>query len=184
MLIDQTFMWLVIKHYMSEKLENELKEGLTKASIGKRKVWFYVSIFVVVSALYLLVSGSSILTIALDKNNSVPLGTFITWIGLISFPLMIFFGVKELRQPTNMFTKILGIFLKSMLILALLWLPISYLLAGNISFNFSENDSFQGGQLAMRWFWRLSYGIVIGSILILLIFLLVRLFKFIKRLLT
>ena len=62
----------------------------------------------------------------------------------------------------------LSVFLKIMILLGILWVPISYLLAGNLSFSFSEKETFQGGQDAMRWFWRLSYGIGVGTILIII----------------
>lgn len=118
---------------------------------------------VTLAALALLVSGSSVLTMALDKEKTIPLGTFVTWAGMISLPLTIYWGVKELRHPSTRATIVLAGFLRGIIVLGLLWVPISYLLAGNLSFSFSEKESFQGGQEAMRWFWRLSYGIAIGS---------------------
>ena len=63
------------------------------------------------------------------------------------------------------------------IVLGILWVPISYLLAGNFSFTFSEKETFQGGQAAMRWFWRLSYGIGIGALLTLIVFWISLLFK-------
>ena len=134
----------------------------------RKKIWFYISLFLVLSTLFLLITGSSMLTIPLDKNNAVPSGTFITWIGIISLPLTIYWGVKELRHPSTLFNKFLALMLVVMIILAVLWVPICYLLSGNISFSFSEKDSFQGGQLAMRWFWRFSYSVALGPILLLI----------------
>jgi hypothetical protein len=51
--------------------------------------------------------------------------------------------------------------------LGFLWVPISFFLAGNLSFSFSEKGFFQGGQTAMKLFWSISFGIVFGAILIL-----------------
>ena len=129
-----------------------------------RKFWFFSSLTVTIFVIYILTTGSPLLTMAMDKNDTIPLGNLITWAGMISLPLMIYFGVKELRNPTRKLTKILAGFLKIIIILALLWVPISYLLAGNFSFNFSESESFQGGQIAMQCFWFLSYGIALGTI--------------------
>ena len=128
----------------------------------------------------LLVTGSSVLTIALDDDNTIPLGTFITWAGMISLPLTVYFGVSKLRNPTTKLNKILAGFLIVIIILGILWVPISYLLAGNLSFTFSEKASFQGGQTAMTWFWRLSYGIGLGSLLIPFVYLISSLFKKVK----
>ena len=148
--------------------------------MNRRKFWFWTSFVVTSGVIFLLATGSSLLTIALDDNNSIPLGTFITWAGIISLPLTIFLGVRELRKPTGNLNTFLGMLLKVILVLAILWVPISYALAGNIAFTFSEKESFQGGQTAMKWFWRLSYGIGIGAILPLVIFWISLLLKRIK----
>lgn len=136
----------------------------------KRKIWFFSSLSITIGTIILLVTGSPLLTLPLDEANTIPLGTFITWAGMIALPLSIFWGARELRQPTRTFTNILSGLLKVTLILAILWVPLSYFLAGNISFSFSEKASFQGGQMAMKWFWVLSYGIAIGAIATLLFY--------------
>lgn len=135
-----------------------------------RKTLFLMAILVTLCVLGLLVTGSSLLVVALDKDESIPLGTFITWAGMISLPLAIYMGIKELRKPTSQFYSVLSGGIKLTLLLAILWIPISYLLAGNISFSFSEKASFQGGQLAMKLFWYLSYGIGISSVSIVLLY--------------
>ncbi len=124
-----------------------------------------------------MVTGSSLLTMSLDKNKPIPFGTPITWTGMIALPLTIYWGIKELRRPSQRLNKILAVFLKIIIILGILWVPISFLLAGNLSFSFSETESFQGGQVAMRWFWRLSYGIGIGVLLIIATYWISLLFK-------
>ncbi|AXG71333.1 hypothetical protein KORDIASMS9_03590 [Kordia sp. SMS9] len=132
--------------------------------MNKRKIYFFTALALTLGSLLLLVTGSSILTTALDSTNSVPLGTFITWIGLFSLPMTLFLGAREMRKPSRRIYKILSVILKTITVLAILWVPISYLLAGNISFTFTEKEEFQGGQEAMRLFWRFTYGIVIGTI--------------------
>lgn len=116
----------------------------------------------------LLISGSSLLNTRLDSNNFIPIGTLTTWIGMICLPLSVYWGIQEMRRPSRKETKILSLILRIIIVLGVLWVPISYGLAGNLSFSFSEKVTFQGGQAAMRWFWRLSYGIGIGTLLILL----------------
>jgi hypothetical protein len=133
--------------------------------VNKRKIYFYSALILTVSVLILLLTGSSLLTITLDPNETIPFGTLITWTGMISLPLTIYWGIKELRKPSGKLNRILSGCLKISIVLGILWVPISYVLAGNLSFSFSEKETFQGGQDAMRWFWRLSYGIVIGAIL-------------------
>ncbi|MGC6431052.1 MAG: hypothetical protein ACON5F_08410 [Jejuia sp.] len=138
--------------------------------MNKRKLYFYISLILTISVIVLLFTGSPLLTMALDDDNSIPLGTFITWVGMISFPLTMYWGIAALRNPANTLQNILSGILKLLITLGILWVPISYLLAGNLSFSFTEKETFQGGQAAMCWFWRLSYGIGIGGLLILLIY--------------
>lgn len=145
--------------------------------MNKRKIYFYCFLILTTSVIILLVTGSSLLTIALYSHESIPFGTLITWTGMISLPLTIYWGIKELRKPSSKLNRILSGFLKIINVLGILWAPISYLLAGNLSFSFSEKETFQGGQDAMEWFWRLSYGIGIGAILTLIAYWISLLYK-------
>ncbi|MEO1049680.1 MAG: hypothetical protein AAFX87_03620 [Bacteroidota bacterium] len=145
--------------------------------MNRQRIWFFSTLIVTLLTVFLLITGSPLLTKAVDKDNSIPLGTFITWAGLIALPLSIYWGIGRLRKPTGGLNKLLAGMLKIVLALAILWVPLSYLLAGNLSFSFSEKELFQGGQLAMKWFWRLSYGIGLGSIFILILFWISLLFK-------
>lgn len=138
--------------------------------MNREKIYFYCALILTSVTIILLVTGSSLLAMALDKNKSIPLGTLITWAGMISLPSTIYWGIKEMRKPTRKLNKILSGFLKIIIALGILWVPISYLLAGNLSFLFSEKETFQGGQTAMRWFWSLSYGIGIGAILTIIVY--------------
>ena len=118
--------------------------------------------------LYLLVTGSPLLEKSLSSTQNIPLGNLLTWMGMIALPLSIYWGSKGLRQPDSTVRKYLSVLLKCLILLALLWVPICYLLAGNIAFNFSGTEEFQGGQIAMKWFWRYSYGLPIVTIGVLL----------------
>ncbi len=145
--------------------------------MNKRQIWFYGSLLVTLVTLVLLMTGSPVLTISLNDSNTIPLGTFITWAGMISLPLAIYWGVRPLRKPAGTVVRFISVLLKISLILAILWVPISYLLAGNLSFSFSEKATFQGGQTAMKWFWRYSYGIGIVAVASLLAYWISLLFK-------
>lgn len=145
--------------------------------MNKSKIYFYSSLILTLSVIILLATGSSLLTIALDSDKSIPFGTLITWAGMISLPLTIYWGIRELRKPTIKLNRVLSGILKTTIFFGVFWAPISYLLAGNLSFSFSEKETFQGGQAAMQWFWRLSYGIGISALLTLIIYWFSLLFK-------
>ena len=115
----------------------------------------------------LLIMGSRILLQPTPGITDLPLGNLITWIALISLSFSILTGFKEIRRPNSPFTKWLSILIKVNLTLALFWVPISYLLSGNLGNNFSGSaPGFQGGQMAMKIFWYWSFCLVVIPILI------------------
>lgn len=143
----------------------------------KGNTWFFVTLGLWLVCLILLVTGSPLLTQPLPGNDAFPWGTIITWIGMFCLPLSIYWGVEPLRSPQRKPYHLLAYALKILIILGLFWAPLSYLLAGNWSFSFSEKETFQGGQSAIQWFWRMSYGIGIGSVAILFTHWMLRLFR-------
>jgi hypothetical protein len=123
----------------------------------KRKIGLFVSLVIFGLSLYLLVTGSSVLMLSLSGSKNIPLGTFTTWLGMIALPLIFYFSSKGFREPQSKTARVFALLLKILIVLAILWVPISYLLAGNISNTFTEKAGFQGGQLAMEIFWINSY---------------------------
>ncbi|WP_445384066.1 hypothetical protein ACT6NV_08560 [Robiginitalea sp. IMCC44478] len=76
-------------------------------------------------------------------------------------------GSEGLRKPHTKFGRVLKVALKGVVVLAVLWVPLCALLAGNLTNTFSEKASFQGGQLAAQLFWIYSYGLAAAPLLIL-----------------
>ena len=146
-----------------------------------RKLWFLGSLTVFFASLIMLVSGTPFLEKSMSQTRNIPVGTLTTWLGMIALPLSVYWGTKHLRQPDTRFRTFLSIFLKCLIILGILWVPICYLLSGNIAFNFSEVEGFQGGQSAMRWFWRYSYGLPIATIVLLLTYWITALVNSVRR---
>lgn len=143
----------------------------------KQRIWFYFFLLIAIAAFTLLISGSVILTMNLDSKNTIPLGTFTTWAGIIALPLSVYLGVKKFRKPTKQLYKYLSLILKVAIAFALFWMPICYLLAGNLSFSFSEKATFQGGQVAMKCFWFFSYSVVLLPVIVLAIHLITSIAK-------
>lgn len=136
----------------------------------RRRILFYSLVIVIIVTTALLISGSPLLVKPLVSDPYIPLGTPITWLGIISLPLSFYLCIEKLRNPIDPITKYLSVILKFFLVLAVLWTPICYMLSGNFSNSFTEKAEFQGGQTAMKWFWRYTYSMVLGPLLILIVF--------------
>ena len=147
----------------------------------QRKTWLIISIVVTLISFYLLVTGSSLLTVLLINEPQLPLGTISTWLGFIGLSSSVYLGIENLRVPQNWMEKLLSEQLKVALTLSVLWILISYYLAGNLSFTFSESRTFQGGQTAMKIFWILNYAIVIIPILTLFSYFILRNLKSLNK---
>lgn len=139
-------------------------------NMKNRKRWFIGSLVILAAAAFLLITGSSILVISISRTPFIPLGTFITWLGLISLPLSIYSGIGNLRDPSRRIDKYFASILTGLIILSVLWAPICYFLAGNFSFSFTEKGEFQGGQLAMSIFWYFSYFMAAAPVMLWIIY--------------
>jgi hypothetical protein len=147
----------------------------------KSQPYFFACLAIIIIVITLLISGSSILTVPIYEGSSIPMGTPITWMGLIALPLTIYFGVKKFRDHNTTY-KLLNQLLKFSVGFAFLWVPISYLLSENLSFSFSGTATdFQGGQLAMKLFWGYTYGIAILPMILLIIHWFLKLINTIRK---
>ncbi|GGD57356.1 hypothetical protein [Muriicola marianensis] len=143
----------------------------------KSLIGLFLSLGVCALSIYLLVTASPALEYPLGENDTVPLGSFITWAGLISLPMSLYCGVRRFREPQGFFYRSMAVALKIVIVLAFLWVPISYGLAGNMNFNFGQSETFQGGQTAMSLFWGLSLGIPLGTIVLFAVHLIIEVFQ-------
>lgn len=133
-----------------------------------RKAYFFLALIILFSALGLLVSGSSLLVV--DIGNGFPLGTIITWIGIIALPSTILFGNSKLLKPENKKLQIYQKILFSILLTSISWGFVAFLLAGNWAYTFEFSDTFQGSQNAGLWFWTYSIFVTALPLLFLLIY--------------
>lgn len=118
---------------------------------------------------YLIISGRPFLAQPILPSFEMPWGNYITWIGFIALPFSLLFGFSFLRKPINATSRILNKLLRLNILLALLWVPLSYFLAGNLKNNFKNSESFQGGPLASEIFW-VYCGVLAGLPLLIYIF--------------
>ena len=132
------------------------------------RLFMAIALGLLLVSIGLLATGSSLLTVALSKEPYIPMGNLITWAGIIALPASLYFGIDKLRIPQSSTDRYASFILKTLLVLAILWAPVCYLLSGNFSFSFGNRETFQGGQAAMRLFWYFNY-FMAGSPLVLLI---------------
>lgn len=108
--------------------------------------------------LFLLLTGSPVLTAAIDPAGKFTAGTLLTWLGFILLPLAIYliiFSGPSAQDPR------LNVFRMGLLVafaLSLLWGFAAYGLAGNWQYNFSgQAEQFVGSSQAAEYFWYLNY---------------------------
>jgi hypothetical protein len=118
----------------------------------------------------LLVSGLPLLGVSLI-GQSFPVGTLITWIGLVALPLALFTAFPGLRNPVSGADKFFRLLLLVILILAGLWGLFAFLLSGNWAFTFDGTaQKFSGSEQASRLFWKITYLIVSAEWFFILIY--------------
>lgn len=134
----------------------------------KRKYILIVSLLILIISAVLLITGSSVLMVAMVENPFIPLGNIIAWAGIMALPVTIYFGIINLQKPRNYFERLIKYLLLSSIMLAVFWAPISYWLSGNFTFIFTPQPGFRGSNLASEIFWYFNYFIVATPVLILI----------------
>ena len=96
----------------------------------------------------LLLEGSPILTQAVREGGGLPFGTLVAWVGIIMVPCSILVGIRLIRKPISPVYRFYNRAFLGLTLFSFLWGGISYLLAGNWAFTFSESEKFRGSEQA------------------------------------
>ena len=127
-------------------------------------------------ALISLALGAEYLYLPLVKKPFFPFGNLLTAMGYIAFSSIFYFlfimkvsGKTELRK---LFSKLF----KYNIILSFFWMPIGYILSGNLSTSFGRSDSFQGSAFAGEIYWIFNYTLLGIPFLLLFVFLILSVF--------
>ena len=116
----------------------------------------------------LLATSSSLLMVPL---GNVPAGTLITWLGLVSLPLLLVLLLRKLHKPENQVLNGFRTALFAILLLAVIWGFVAFALAGNWAFNFSSaSPSFRGSVRAGVYFWNYTYAVAGLPLVFLLVY--------------
>lgn len=130
--------------------------------VAKCKWLFGLSVIVFFVTAILLLTGSQLLSLELIKQPSLPLGSVITPLGMLSMTLVVF--LLSLKLPFSNFGKTAFIFsLIFSASLALFWLPLGRFLSGN------WHNTFVNRPEESLLFWNYTYVTVAAPIALILI---------------
>ncbi|MCW5520230.1 hypothetical protein J1N09_10300 [Aureitalea sp. L0-47] len=142
-----------------------------------RRFGFFMCSLVVVITTTLLVNGSDLLVYAVIEDPFIPLGNVLTWLAMIALPLSLYLGVRRFRMPRSKVDRILKVLLIIAIVLGVIWYPVSWALADNLSGSFGGNGVFRGSARAGEYYWFYTYTVVGFPLLLWIFHLLLRLFR-------
>ncbi len=118
----------------------------------------------------MLLEGLPFLTEPVTEGYGLPFGTLIAWVGITMFPLSILMGIRFIRNPTSevyhFYKRVFFVFT----LLGVAWGGISYLLAGNWTYTFSNDETFRGSERAFNIFLIYTAVLISMTLLTFLIF--------------
>ena len=145
------------------------------------RILLVLSIIIIVAVSFMLITASPLLEYGLISDPNVPLGNVLTWAGIISIPVSIYAGVSSIRSPKNKSERLFSFFIVFSMILATLWMPLSYFLADNWSANFGNREGFRGSDVAAKYFLTYNYLVIGLPLSTLFIYLMSRLISLLRK---
>lgn len=142
----------------------------------KIKYWHIIPLLIFVLSAYYLISGSDLLVKPLSYDPYIPLGTVITWFGLISMELLLYILTINTIQKKGWFSMLIRTSVLMLLILSIAWAPTAFALSGNFAFNFIDSPNILG-ITASKIFWSFSYFLGGAAIFFFLIIASILIFK-------
>ncbi len=130
------------------------------------RIWIrIIPLLLLIASAILLLEGLPILTEPVIEGYGLPFGTLIAWVGISMFPLSILMGIRFIRKPVSavylFYKRVFFVFT----LLGVAWGGISFLLAGNWTYTFSNDEGFRGSEQAFDLF--LTYTAVVISMTLL-----------------
>jgi hypothetical protein len=126
-----------------------------------RPICFSIALAILVLCSSLLVLRSPILSWAIVEEPYFPMGTVITWLGLIALSATVLLSGKPAKEQSSWLEHGLAWGKWTCLAATLLWLPLSVFLAGNLAFVFDSRQGFQGSVVAAKTFWLYSFTLLV-----------------------
>lgn len=102
----------------------------------KKSIKQILLLSVLVFTFYCLFVQPELLGISLSKKLNFPLGSLVSWSGIVAYTLLLHLFIKlPTKYKLLKVDKVLRYFLIGM---ALFWLPMSYFISGNLAFAFQN----------------------------------------------
>lgn len=131
--------------------------------------YFFLSLFILLVAIFLLATASPILIKPLLEEPYFPIGTLTTWLGFIALPTAIYFGISSTTQ------KWIKAILKVIIVISVFWGFIAYAIAGNWNYAFEGQSTLIGSIEDSEVFWNFNYYLIGASLITLLVHLILKL---------
>ena len=114
------------------------------------KYFFLASVLIQMFVITSLATASPLLTMPIIEGGSLLWGNLMTTVMFVLFPLN-FLIIRSTRKVHPIPLKVFRICVVASLVLGILWIPVTYLLSGNPSGNFSGEDG------ASKFWWAYTY---------------------------
>jgi len=135
------------------------------------RIWLRIlPLLLLIGSCILLLEGLPILTEPVIEGIGLPFGTLITWVGISMFPLSIVIGIRFIRKPTSQVYRFYHRAFFVFTMLGVAWGGISYLLSGNWTYTFSNDEGFRGSEQAFDIFLIYTAFVISISLLTFVIF--------------
>lgn len=85
---------------------------------------------------YCLFVQPELLGIGISQKLNFPLGSLISWIGIVAYTLLVHLLIKFSKK--SLLSQVSKLLKHFHLMLALFWLPVSYFISGNLAFAFQN----------------------------------------------
>ena len=135
------------------------------------RTWLSIlPLLLLIGSCILLLEGLPILTEPVIKGFRLLFETFVAWVGITMLPFSILIGIRLIHKPISLVYRFYHRAYWMLTLLASLWGLVSYLLAGNWAYTFSNSDGFRGSEQAFSVFIYYTALVISLTLLLLIIF--------------
>lgn len=135
-----------------------------------RRLFRLLPLLLLLVCLFLIITGSPILAEPLMNELEIPRGTIISWLCIAMLPLSIIMGLRPIRKPISLVYRFYKRVFICFLLLGASWGLVSYYLAGNWAFTFSDTGVFRGSEKAFQFIVTYTFALISLTLLFLIIF--------------